>query len=771
MSRATYDSNGHDSSSHSNMPADPPPRYVIGAGSIAQQSGHVREREEPGAPIRAIADQSTTYQDTNTHDTPVTDRVAVREPTLTEKARAVVDEKTEGVRDMINEKTEEVRARIDEATQGLQKELNPDSHELAHDNPAIQGAVTNHAAVGTAGRVTDIGWHMDTAMIPDPLIEGIPNGTLFSYIRRFNKDVFDVRSVPMDVTSGLDLNESWAPDYATEKIPLQLQRLYLTLALGIASLIRQMARLRSWRETRRTAAFCAAYTLAWLLNLLVPLFLGMLIAVVCSKKARDTLFPPAPLALVDISKGTLKEPQAKQLGTFNTLTGAPEKHDGEAVEQEAANFADNIRHLVTRSIGMHGGQDEGGDPLEGKVPKPVRKAVRKVQAEGQAAGHVQEEADPVQKPMEEMLWEKVKPEKLDPILKNVPHVLGEIADNYERFANAISPTPPFSPYSYLRIAAVLVPMFLMSFFVDYYMVYKGIGAGIGFVLFGDPILTPATEWLNRNYPQWMEQLEPKNNILRGVPTNNQIALTLLRIGEAYKAPLPPVPTSKPDDPYQTKTLDVDDIPLDASRAEKTYAIIPNISTLQNNNPKDNKDEAGPKHKHVSKLLRFFKGDTKAVVDSKLAIDHVRAAAGSEKAKGHLGVLPKEKNLVYAGPSEFKARYEGKPGWLYVTETADPELVFTRLDPRGPGGAKAPEQAALTIPIREIKRLKRATAFASKPAEMAADYSEDKELLGSLEISTADVNQANDVYRFTAIPERDEMFNRLVAIGQQRWENM
>lgn len=254
-----------------------------------------------------------------------------------------------------------------------------------------------------------------------------------------------------------------------------------------------------------------------------------------------------------------------------------------------------------------------------------------------------------------------------------------------------------------------------------------------------------------------------------MPTNNQIALTLLRIGEAYKAPLPPVPTSKPNDPYQTKELDVDDIPLDASRAEKTYAITPNISALQNSNPKD-KDEAGPKHKHVSKLLRFFKGDSKAVVESKLAVDHVRAAAGSEKAKGHLGVLPKEKNIIYAGPSEFKARYEGKPGWLYITETADPELVFTRLDPRGPG-AKAPEQAALTIPIREIKRLKRATAFASKPAEMVADYSEDKELLGSIEISTADANQANDVYRFTAIPERDELFNRLVAIGQQRWENM
>lgn len=500
--------------------------------------------------------------------------------------------------------------------------------------------------------------------------------------------------------------------------------------------------------------------------MLVPLVLTILIAIISSKEARDTLFPPAPLALVDISKGTLKKPQAKELGTTDTLTGAPEKHEGEAREQEAANFADNIRHLITRSIGMHHNEDEGGDPLEGKVPAPVRKGVRKLQAEGHAAGHTQEPQDPVQKPMEDMLWEKVKPEKLDPILKNVPHVLCELADNYERFANAINPKPPFSRNSYLRIVAVLAPMLVMSLFVNYYMVYKGIGAGIGFVLFGDPILTPAMDWLNRNYPTWMQQLEPKNNILRGVPTNNQIALTLLRIGEAYKTPLPPVPESKKDEPYQRKAIDVNEIPLDASKTEKELAIMPEpnagIDTEQ--------DEDGPKHKHLSKILRVFKGQTKAAVETKLAVDRVRAAAGSEKAKGHLGVLPKEKNIIYAGPSEFKARYQGKPGWLYISESAEPFLVFTKHDARTPAG-KLAEQAELTIPIKEIKRLKRATAFASMPAEVVANYSEDKNLLGGLEISTADTNQANDVYRFTAIPERDELFNRLVAIGKQRWENM
>lgn len=259
-----------------------------------------------------------------------------------------------------------------------------------------------------------------------------------------------------------------------------------------------------------------------------------------------------------------------------------------------------------------------------------------------------------------------------------------------------------------------------------------------------------------------------SNVLRGVPTNNQIALTLLRIGEAYKTPLPPVPTSTTDEPYRKQSLDVDAIPLDASREEKLNAISPDITTFPEEKPP--KDDEGPKHKHLSKFLRFFKGQTRTAVESKLAIDHVRAAAGSEKAKGHLGVIPKEKNLVYAGPSEFKARHSGKTGWLYITEAAEPLLVFTRQDPRMAGG-KSLDHAEFSIPNKEIKRLKRATAFAAKSAERAANYSQDKELLGSLEISTADTDQADNVYRFTAIPERDELFNRLVAIGQQRWENM
>jgi hypothetical protein len=168
-----------------------------------------------------------------------------------------------------------------------------------------------------------------------------------------------------------------------------------------------------------------------------------LIVIIASERARNVLFPQAPRALVNISTGGIQKPQAGQLGTFNTLTGAPEKQEGEAVEEEAANFVDNLRHVVMRAVGMHEKQERDGDPLEGKVPKPVRKAVKAIKAEGSAPGHATEDTDQTQKPMEELLWSKAKPENLAPVITTAPHVVGEIVDNWERFAKYVTVSPSY----------------------------------------------------------------------------------------------------------------------------------------------------------------------------------------------------------------------------------------------------------------------------------------------------------------------------------------
>lgn len=195
------------------------------------------------------------------------------------------------------------------------------------------------------------------------------------------------------------------------------------------------------------------------------------------------------------------------------------------------------------------------------------------------------------------------------------------------------------------------------------------------------------------------------------------------------------------------------------------AIKPTASV--DNPPPEEKPDA--KHKAMSRITRIFKGQGKAAVETKLAIDHVRAKAGSDKAKGHLGVLPKTKYLIYAGPSHFKARYDGKPGWLYITEGPRPRLLYTTKDPRptANGEPVADLQPLVDIDIEGIKKLKRATAFVSKVGEKVADFSTGKELLGSLELD----DKFDKTWRFTAVPERDELFNRLVAVGSQAWTNL
>lgn len=253
----------------------------------------------------------------------------------------------------------------------------------------------------------------------------------------------------------------------------------------------------------------------------------------------------------------------------------------------------------------------------------------------------------------------------------------------------------------------------------------------------------------------------RSNVLRGVPTNNQVAITLLRIGEAHKTPLPPVPTYKPDDPNQQNPIDVENIPVGATRSDVLDATMPSVAEKPHGDDKEEK----PKHRHLSKLIRFFKGNAKSVVEAKLAFDHVRATTGSQKAKGHLGVLPKTTSIIYAGPSEYQCRFEGKNGWAVITESAKPSVLFTRDDPRLMSSKKL--KPVFEIAVEDIQRMRRATAFVSSSIEAVVAFSSDQKLLASLEIEDTEEKS----WRLTVMPERDELFNRLVAAGNQKWKNM
>jgi hypothetical protein len=186
--------------------------------------------------------------------------------------------------------------------------------------------------------------------------------------------------------------------------------------------------LRSWNETKRTTYFCAAYFIAWAFNFLVPLFFTTLIVLIVYPPSRPYLFPPAPLALVDASSGGLKKPKAGVLGSDDSLTGAPEKHQGEAVEQEASNFVSSFAHIT---LSAAAGKDNENDlqdkegAIDNAAPDPTRVATEAVEAKKSTGDQSPAHHDKTKQPMEEAMWNQLRP---------IMHIIGDIADGWERFA-------------------------------------------------------------------------------------------------------------------------------------------------------------------------------------------------------------------------------------------------------------------------------------------------------------------------------------------------
>lgn len=54
----------------------------------------------------------------------------------------------------------------------------------------------------------------------------------------------------------LDLNVADEEEFSPDKLRANIERLYMTVGLGMMGFGNQIARLRSWREKRRTTWFC-----------------------------------------------------------------------------------------------------------------------------------------------------------------------------------------------------------------------------------------------------------------------------------------------------------------------------------------------------------------------------------------------------------------------------------------------------------------------------------------------------------------------------------
>lgn len=360
------------------------------------------------------------------------------------------------------------------------------------------------------------------------------------------------------------------------------------------------------------------------------------------------------------------------------------------------------------------------------------------------------------------------------------HALGDISDGWERFANALSPTPPFSQNKRTQLAAIVAPLFLFSLFIRPEWVYKSMTLMNGFIFFTDPLQQRGIALLNEKIPDWPKYLEIRNTLLKGVPTNAQLTITLLRIGEANRAPIPPPPSSAEPPPHEAVDLDKQHL-LEESNLDATHSEVEDAITADPNAVTDpNAPQTAPKKKGFGqRIVGALKGTTAGVVETKLQTEKARALAGSGHAKNRLGILPSKAEMRHhetEGPVSFKARCNGKRGAVFVDSAVSPPTsdgkrpaspcVYFSTDTNSDEAVEEGHEKGLiwAISINDVAEIKKIGGLGWK-GKIVVGWATEREVKDGIEITT----KAGKTVRATAIAQRDELFDRIVSMGSQIWE--
>ena len=149
---------------------------------------------------------------------------------------------------------------------------------------------------------------------------------------------------------------------------------------------------------------------------------------------RKILFPPAPLSVISATSGNLQKPKSGVVGSNDSLSGAPETHKGEAVEQEARHFVTGLGSVaVSTAIGRGSGvggeaevedNDKSASAIENAAPDPTNITTESVAATSLASGENATQ-DPAKEPVEQAIWNKARP---------FMHILNDVSDAWERLS-------------------------------------------------------------------------------------------------------------------------------------------------------------------------------------------------------------------------------------------------------------------------------------------------------------------------------------------------
>lgn len=270
-------------------------------------------------------------------------------------------------------------------------------------------------------------------------------------------------------------------------------------------------------------------------------------------------------------------------------------------------------------------------------------------------------------------------------------------------------------------------------------------------------------------------------LLKGVPTNAQLTLTLLRIGEMNSSPLPPPPGSsniEPSWPISRKksnnliTNGTNGTNSDNNSVNDTNQDSP--TAVQKQPSADSLEPPKPsKRRWLTKLFKIFRRTISTAIKSHIALDRAMAIAGSAHTQHLLGMLQR-KGFITApmGPLKFEAKFERKRGTVVIDSSKEPPLLyFTTQNSGALDDLRIENQkdskVLFQIPVTEIRELKKTEGLGWKGKLIVELTVKSKEVADGLVVCGREVGQC---YHLTGMKGRNQLFNRLVAIDAQFWES-
>ncbi|KAH9912210.1 uncharacterized protein B0H18DRAFT_1055051 [Fomitopsis serialis] len=548
--------------------------------------------------------------------------------------------------------------------------------------------------------------------------------------------------LPPDGETSADADIGWNKDMG--HLPPTI-RFYMTVIVSIAGFGKHIARVRSWNEPRRTTGFCVVriYCVSSLLPATLVRLTGLLRRVVEQPPRRAHLHDLIVLILHPPSASGSSRPRPRRRQRHQRQLQA---HKGEAVEQEANNFVSGVGSFALATA--TGQQDvptrssrsrKRRTAVYGRDADPMQIAGATADAKHVAHGaRTDGKHDATKKHVESAMWEKARP---------VMRALADLVDTWERFGNVLTPTAPFSQTPRLRLAALVLPVMIVTTAVPAALFVKGGSFAMGFAMFGQPLITRGIHWLNTNYPNWLQMLEMRRSILKGVPTNAQLTLALLRIAEATHTLSAAAFHEHPDGRPESHP--------DGAKAE--------VAEYRQAEHADDAAEQDGKHK-TSKLAKIVKGSAKASVNSVIGIDHLKASSVG-RGQTTLGAS----RGPWDGPTTYASRYNGKRGYVVlVTSAATPCVSFVwEKDLSKNLASYAKAVAAKAKGESGEPEAPPAVGGYGWKGKMVIGYALQRAVVDGLGIEDKD----GKTHYLTAIKGRDELFNRLIAIGGHKWEQL